>query len=457
MSARLGSRAALLAGALLIGPIAGALAARKPTITLLLCLAVIGVLALASLGDRAFPWALVFVSVAPWYPFTGSSAEPPILKQLYLCLAIIAAVLIPWLWSLATGARRRPASRIVLLYAVLSLGYIVLVYNSVGGIGAMVQSGTVGFLMGGITFLCARRFADGKAWVSACFAGLALLSLQGALAFAADPGDRVGSFVGHGITYGALVVSMLPAALLFAAKRSRLLVLGTGVVAATMLILSQSRSSWLATMLMVLYVVILLARRGDMRAVFYVTLGLAVALTVILSTGSLRNIVEKRINSQVTQSEAVTHREFSLHYAGSQIRQRPVFGAGRPGYAAEQIGAETDLQAVDNGYLSVAIDLGLLGLLIALVPIGVAIRVLGRALRLGAAPPVDLALALGIMGVAVVTLFYDSFYWAQLDLMMFGMGGVLSARLAAQRALEPIALPRRRFRIAAGRGRFVTD
>ena len=65
MSARLGSRAALLAGALLIGPIAGALAARKPTITLLLCLAVIGVLALASLGDRAFPWALVFVSIAP--------------------------------------------------------------------------------------------------------------------------------------------------------------------------------------------------------------------------------------------------------------------------------------------------------------------------------------------------------------------------------------------------------
>ncbi len=133
-----------------------------------------------------------------------------------------------------------------------------------------------------------------------------------------------------------------------------------------------------------------------------------------------------------------------------------MFGAGYPGYAANQIGAETDLQAVDNGYLSVAIDLGLLGLLIALVPIGVAIRVLGRALRLGTAPPVDLALALGIMGVAVVTLFYDSFYWAQLDLMMFGMGGVLSARLAIQRDVAPVALPRG-FRVAAGRGRYVTD
>jgi multisubunit Na+/H+ antiporter MnhB subunit len=50
---------------------------------------------------------------------------------------------------------------------------------------------------------------------------------------------------------------------------------------------------------------------------------------------------------------------------------------------------------------------------------------------LGIASPPDIALALGIVGVAVVTLFYDSYYWAQLDLLMFAMGGVLSARLAA--------------------------
>lgn len=428
MTARLGSRAALIAGAVLVGPVAGALAARKPTISLLLCLAVLCVVALAALGDAAFPWAIAIVAVAPWYPFTGSSAAPPLVRQLYLCLAVIAAPLVPWLWSLASGVRPRRPSKLILLLMILSLGYIVIVYSTVGGIKPMVQSGTVGFLMGGITFACARRFVDPRGWINAFFWAFVLLAVMGAAAFAMDPGDRVGAFVGHGITYGALVVAVLPAALVYATRRSRLLTFVVGAAGAALLILSQSRSSWLATLMIVLYVMLLLARRGDMRLMFYVGLGVVVAVTVVLTTGSLRHIVETRINSQVGQSQAVTHRQFSLNFAGSQIRQRPVFGAGEPGYAAAQIGAETDLQAVDNGYLSIAIDLGLLGLAIALVPLAIALRVLGSSLRSGAAPPADIALALGILGVSVVTLFYDSFYWAQLDLMLFAMAGTLSAR-----------------------------
>jgi hypothetical protein len=31
--------------------------------------------------------------------------------------------------------------------------------------------------------------------------------------------------------------------------------------------------------------------------------------------------------------------------------------------------------------------------------------------------------------MAVVTAFYDSFYWAQIDLLLAAMGGVLSVRL----------------------------
>lgn len=443
------TRVSALGAALILGVIAGAIAARKPTISLLLCLGVLCLLALAALGDRAFPWALVAVAVMPWYPFTGSSAQPPLVRQLYLCIAIVAAPLIPWLWSLASGGRRSRPSRMMILLAILSLSFFILVYSNVG-LKQMVQSGPVGFLIGGVTFLCARRFIDPRAWMGACFGGLAVLGAMGAAAFAMDPGDRVGSMVGHGITYGALVVSMLPGALVFAGRRSRLLAVVVAVGGATLLILSQSRSSWLATIVIVLFLMVLLARRGDLRLLGYLSAGLAIALVVIFSTGSLHRIVETRLNSDVGQSQAVTHRQFSLSFAGSQIRQRPLFGAGTPGYAAQQIGAETDLGAVDNGYLSIGVDLGLLGLLVALFPLAIALRTLGRCLRLGLAPPVDLALALGILGVSVITLFYDTYYWAQLDLMLFGMGGVLSARLAflpnaplsSRVSLRPQALPR---------------
>lgn len=424
------SRTAVLAAAILVGPIAGAMAVRKPSLALMACLGVIGLFALASLGDRAFPWAVVIVAVTPWYPLTGEGGAAPLVKQLYLCAAVVAAVLVPTLWSLANGERGTRPNRLMLLLAILTFGFFVLVYSTVG-LKDMIQSGTIGFLIGGITFLCARRFGDPEPWLAACFGGLFILAFFGFIAFALDPSERLGSFVGHGITFGALVVMLLPGALVYAARRNRLLTLVVAGTAAALMILSLSRSSWLATMVMVFIVMLLLARRGDFRLLAYVTLGLVVAVVVVFSTGSLHKIVEQRINSNVGSSEAVTHREFSLHYVSGQVHKRPIFGAEQPGYAALQVGAQTDIGAVDNGYLSISVDMGLLGLLVALFPLGVALIVITRSLRLGLASPPDIALALGIVGLAVVTLFYDSFYWAQLDLLVFAMGGVLSARLPA--------------------------
>ena len=53
--------------------------------------------------------------------------------------------------------------------------------------------------------------------------------------------------------------------------------------------------------------------------------------------------------------------------------------------------------------------------------------------------------------MAVVTIFYDSFYWAQIDLLMGAMGGALSYRLRSigpdRQARRP-ARRRRRSRLA---------
>jgi O-antigen ligase len=422
-------RWAALAGALLLGPIAGAMAARKPTFTIILCLGVAALFGLAMLGDRAFPWAIILVVAAPWYPFIGDAALAPRVPQKVLVAAIVAAPIVPWLWSLANRTRRTRPNSVMLLYGLLFVGLFGIVYASIGNVKDMINSQVAGFVLAGFTFLCARRFSDARGWLAACFGGFVILSLLGAAAFASAPATRVGSFTGYGITFGALIVGLLPAALVYAAERSRSLVIATGMFGAFMLIVSQSRSSWVATILMILIVMLLLVRVGDTRLLAAISAGTAVAVALIFFTGSLHSIVEKRLGNNVGSSQAVTHRAYSYHFAVSQIAHRPVFGAAQPGYAAKQVGSSTDLAAVDNGYASIGVDMGLVGLAAVLFPLAMALRVLGRCLRAAITPAPELALALGIVGMSIVGLFYDIFYWAQIDLLLFAMGGVLSARL----------------------------
>jgi O-antigen ligase len=422
---------ALPAAALLLGLVGGAVVAKRPTLALLLCIAVVSLIGLAVLGDRAFAWALVVVAVAPWYPFVADSALPPIVPQKILCAAVIAAAVVPWLWSVAASGRRTPLSRLSPLLGILFAGFAVLIHDTLGNTNEMLQSNVVGFLAGGATFLCARRFSDPRGWPGAAFAGYAALVMMGLAAYAAAPDSRIGAFTGYPITYGALVVGLLPLALVYAARRSRPLAVATAALAGVVLVLSESRSSWVAATVLLIVLSGLLLRRRQLRALAGIGALTAVAVGLILTTGTLHNIVERKLSSEVASSDSVTHRVWSYGYAIEQFRQRPVFGAGAPGYAGQQAADATSIGAIDNGYLSITVDLGLLGLLAAFVPIAVGLWVLGRCLRLRVAPATEVALALGIVGIAVVTIFYDSFYWAQLDLLLFGMGGVLSVRLAA--------------------------
>jgi O-antigen ligase len=443
-----------LGGAIALGALAGAIAQRQPATALLLCIGIIAIVALATLGERAFPWFIVLVAVAPWYPLVATETSTQVVKQKVLCAAVAAAVLAPWLWSVAAGGRRTKPNRFTLLMGVLFAGFTVLIYQTVGGVSKMIDPQIVGFLFLSVAFLCARRFTDQSGWPAAAFFGFAVLVVLGLNNYLSAPGSRVGYFVGYPITYGALLVGLLPAAVLFAVRRSRLL---AGVViagGAALMILSESRSSWVAVAVMLILVVLVQMRRGNVRTLAAVTTSALIVVGLVLSTSSLHRIVEQKLSSKLTSSQSFTHRTWSYGYALNQISQRPLLGAGAPGFAGKEASNLTSIGAIDNGYLSVSVDMGLLGLVGVLVPILVALYVLLRCLYWGLAPPLELSLALGIIGVAVVTVFYDSFYWAQLDLLLGAMGGVLSVLVnrmgtAAQAVEGPAGRRGRQLRLLA--------
>jgi O-antigen ligase len=428
--AMLGRWQAALAGAILLGLVGGALAERKPSTAIIICVALGAIIALAMLGERAFPWAVVIVAVTPWYPFVSQTAEAPLVRQKVIVSAVAAAPLAPWLWSLASSGRTTRPSRGALLMGVLFAGLTILIYDTLGNVTALINTGVVGFIFIGVTFLCARRFGQGRGWLAAAFGGLVILGLLGADAYLKSPSNRVGYFVGYPITYGALVVGLLPAALLFAYQHSRLLAGGLAAGSAALLIFSESRSSWVAATVLLMIAVALQARAGNYRALGAVVAVIVVLAGLIVGTGSLNHIIEKKLSSSITSTTSVTHRQWSYGYALETIGHQPFFGAGAPGFSSRESANKTNIGAIDNGYLSITVDMGLIGLVGALIPIAVALRVLGRCLRLGVTPRHELALALGIVGMAVVTIFYDSFYWAQVDLLLGAMGGVLSVRLA---------------------------
>ena len=414
-----------------VGVLGGVLTARGHSTTYLLCVALAAPVALAMLGDRGFPWAVMTVAVLPWYPLVSEAAEPPAVRQKVLCAAIAAAVLLPWLWSLAFGGRRTVRSRGALLTGVSYLGLTILVYSTVGGVAGMIESKIVGFLFIGVTFLCARRFGRGEGWTAAAFGALVLLVIEGVAAYRQAPAARVGSFVGYPITYGALLVGLLPLALVFAYRRSRLLAAASALGAGWMMILSQSRSSWVAIAVIVAVLVGLQLRAGNLGALTALIASAALVAVLVLSTSGLRSIVEKRLSSNLTHSQSYTHRDWSYNFALGKIGQAPVFGAGVIGYSAEESDRRTSIGAIDNGYLSITVDIGLFGLLAAAIPIAVAITALARCVRFKVIPPRESAMALGIVGIAVVTIFYDSFYWAQIDLLLGALGGALSVSMAA--------------------------
>ena len=415
------------AAAVLVALLAGAAVTRRPELALPAVAATCFVLALALLGDRAIAWFVTVAAVLPWFPMHEGLEGGSMIPTAILPALILLTAAGPYAWSLATSRAVLPPTRghIVLVGAIALTWLLAL---DAAGTDALRAIPAGGFLVGLATYVCARRFPWPEHWLLPAVVGMAILLGWGAAEFSSDPAERVGWFTGYPILYGMLVVTVMPPAVVWALTRSRLLagvLLAGGVIA---VIVSQTRSAWLALVVMLLLLVALLIRgrrAGSVALLVLAVLGLAYA---VVASDALSEVISSRLAARNLATESVTHREYTYGYTIDRFKEQPLWGRGYGGALKEDIENRTGITAADNGFLSLAGDLGVLGLLLGLVPVAAAGSTLWRAWRHLNVPAADVSLAIGLVGALVVTLFFDTFYWPQSAALMYAFAGVLLAR-----------------------------
>jgi O-antigen ligase len=433
----MGDRAIRLeyATAVLIAALAGAVVTRRPELALPGIGAIGFVLVLAVVGDRALAWLVTLGAVLPYFPlYLGLEGEAIVPTPLLPALILLTAAG-PFAWSLATKRGGLPPTRGHLLLAATALLTLALSLAQ-AGTDALSSFSSGGFLIGLATYICARRFPSADAWTAPAVVGLAVLLGWGAAEYTGNPDERIGWFTGYPILYAGLVVMLIPPAMVWAYRRSRALaaVLMAGSVLA--IILSETRSAWLALVVMLLLVVALLIRSRRAGAVGLLVVALAALATAIATSSELSETLSTRLSARNLATESVTHRQFSYGYTLDRIREQPLYGRGVAGALKEDIEQRTGITAADNGFLSLAGDLGVLGLMLGLVPVGAAAVTVGRAWT-GKVTDAELALAVGLIGLLVVTLFFDTFYWPQSAALMYAVSGVLFACHQVARSKAP--------------------
>lgn len=433
----MGDRAIRLeyATAVLIAALAGAVVTRRPELALPGIGAIGFVLVLAVVGDRALAWLVTLGAVLPYFPlYQGLEGEAIVPTPLLPALILLTAAG-PFAWSLATKRGGLPPTRGHLLLAATALLTLALSLAQ-AGTDALSSFPSGGFLIGLATYICARRFPSADAWTAPAVVGLAVLLGWGAAEYSGNPDERIGWFTGYPILYAGLVVTLIPPAMVWAYRRSRALaaVLMAGSVLA--IILSETRSAWLALVVMLLLVVALLIRSRRAGAVGLLVVALAALATAIATSSELSETLSTRLSARNLATESVTHRQFSYGYTLDRIQEQPLYGRGVAGALKEDIEQRTGITAADNGFLSLAGDLGVLGLILGLVPVGAAGVTVVRAWT-GKVTDAELALALGLIGLLVVTLFFDTFYWPQSAALMYAVSGVLFACHQVARSKAP--------------------
>jgi Mrp family chromosome partitioning ATPase/O-antigen ligase len=411
----------------LLALLVGVAAAHAPVAGAVVVALGLGAIALVALGEAALPAGLVLVAALPYYDlqsgFRGGTLIPTGAIAV-LALLVPAAVLG---LRLARGEGRRAGPLTVALVLLFALAFALTLLDGGGSIVREIIPAAV--FGGALAYLAARRAPALAAWPWAAAAGLLLLLGVGLLAAAADPGGRLGAFTGYPILFGGLVVALLPLATLALWRVSPLAGGAVAALAVLELVLSQTRSAWLGVAVSAAVGSLLLWRVGRLRALGVVAAAAVALVVLVLADPTARSVVEERLATQnVAGSISYSHRRDVWDIAGTEMRGAPLLGEQTVGASKDVVEQQTGIDAPDDGVLALAIDLGLVGIVLALAPALVLLAYAARAWRRRAAAAEEIALAMGLTALIVLTLFFDVHYWPQSALLLYGMAGVLSTR-----------------------------
>jgi hypothetical protein len=213
---------------------------------------------------------------------------------------------------------------------------------------------------------------------------------------------------------------------------------GFGGAAGATLIGTYSRSSWGATLVAIAIGLTLTAPlirahttvRQRRRAIALVAVFLAVLVIPLGST----------IASRLTPNSAVNSKTNAVHASNGkagidQFRHHPLFGIGVGG-----LGVVLDLNVrnstANSTYVTVAAELGAIGLFVLLLTAGTAIDALARTYRRMARGPgilLPAVLLAAYAGFVAANVFYDELWWRDFHFIVVGLIVAVTARAVAAR------------------------
>lgn len=226
---------------------------------------------------------------------------------------------------------------------------------------------------------------------------------------------------------------------------------GIAAAGATTLVGTYSRSAWAAIAMTAAATLVLLGPsiRPAMSARRIAIAGAAVAATGLILVLTVGSTVGERLTpgSALNATSNATHRA-NTEKGIDAFRSRPVFGigAGRLGTGLNQ---NVRISAADSTYVTVAAELGAVGLFALLLAAGTALQLMWRACR-RAGRSLDAVLPVGLLGayagLLLINVVYDD-WWKDFHFVLLGLISVVGAQAAG------VAAGSRAGSSAQGRGR----
>ena len=233
---------------------------------------------------------------------------------------------------------------------------------------------------------------------------------------------RTAGTASHPIEFGVVLTMMLPLALHFAftdSNRSRFSRWAPVVAICSALPLTMSRSAFLG--LAVVMVILLPSWPRSRRLVALVALGAGLGAVYVILPGVLGTML--RLFTGISEDASARSRTDSYALAFEFVSQQPVFGRGLSTFLPRY-------RILDNQYLGLLIEAGVVGL-VAFLALLVTALVVARRLSRTLPDPSDRSLARSLMATiacaAVSCLTFDVFGFPQVSCMLFFAIGATGA------------------------------